>query len=34
MSRIRKKIEEDPASTRYIINKWGVGYILTDAKGT
>jgi DNA-binding response OmpR family regulator len=34
MSRIRKKIEEDPASPRYIINKWGVGYILTDAKGT
>ncbi len=34
MSRLRKKIEEDPASPRYIINKWGVGYILTDAKGT
>ena len=33
MSRLRKKIEEDPASPRYIINKWGVGYILTDAKG-
>ncbi|MBI9093700.1 MAG: response regulator transcription factor [Sphaerochaeta sp.] len=34
MSRLRKKVEEDPASPRYIINKWGVGYILTDAKGT
>lgn len=34
MSRLRKKIEEDPASPRYIINKWGVGYILTDIKGT
>ena len=34
MSRLRKKIEEDPATPRYIINKWGVGYILTDAKGT
>jgi len=34
MSRLRKKIEEDPASPRYIVNKWGVGYILTDAKGT
>lgn len=33
MSRLRKKVEEDPASPRYIINKWGVGYILTDAKG-
>jgi len=32
MSRIRKKIEEDPASPRYIINKWGIGYMLTDAK--
>lgn len=34
MSRLRKKVEEDPAFPRYIINKWGVGYILTDAKGT
>ncbi len=34
MSRLRKKIEEDPASPRYIINKWGVGYILTDIAGT
>ncbi len=34
MSRLRKKIEEDPASPRYIINKWGVGYMLTDTKTT
>lgn len=34
MSRLRKKIEEDPASPRYILNKWGVGYLLTDTKGS
>lgn len=31
MSRLRKKIEDDPAFPRYIVNKWGVGYMLTDA---
>jgi DNA-binding response OmpR family regulator len=30
MSRLRKKIEKDPSQPRYIVNKWGFGYLLTD----
>ncbi len=29
ISRLRKKIEVDPANPRYLLNRWGYGYLLT-----
>ncbi len=29
ISRLRKKIEADPANPRYLLNRWGYGYLLT-----
>ncbi|MGE4584738.1 MAG: response regulator transcription factor [Sphaerochaeta sp.] len=31
ISRVRKKLEKDPANPRYLLNRWGYGYLLTDA---
>lgn len=30
ISRLRKKLEKDPSNPRYLLNKWGYGYLLTD----
>ena len=30
ISRLRKKIEVDPGKPRYLLNRWGYGYLLTD----
>jgi len=30
ISRLRKKIEKDPSNPRYLLNRWGYGYLLTD----
>ena len=30
ISRLRKKIEVDPSKPRYLLNRWGYGYLLTD----
>jgi len=30
ISRLRKKIEIDPTKPRYLLNRWGYGYLLTD----
>jgi DNA-binding response OmpR family regulator len=32
ISRVRKKLEKDPANPRYLLNRWGYGYLLTDTK--
>ena len=34
ISRLRAKIERDPASPKMIITKWGVGYQFNDSQGT
>ncbi|MDY0303578.1 MAG: response regulator transcription factor [Sphaerochaeta sp.] len=31
ISRLRKKIEADPANPRYLLNRWGYGYLLTNS---
>ncbi len=30
ISRLRKKLEKDPANPRFLLNRWGYGYLLTD----
>ena len=30
ISRVRKKLEKDPTNPRYLLNRWGYGYLLTD----
>jgi len=30
ISRLRKKLEKDPSNPRYLLNRWGYGYLLTD----
>lgn len=32
ISRLRKKIEPNPASPRFLVNRWGFGYLLTDTQ--
>ncbi len=34
ISRVRKKLEKDPANPRYVLNRWGYGYLLTDTEIT
>jgi DNA-binding response OmpR family regulator len=31
ISRLRKKLEKDPSNPRYLLNRWGYGYLLTDS---
>lgn len=31
ISRLRKKLEKDPSNPRFLLNRWGYGYLLTDA---
>jgi two-component system KDP operon response regulator KdpE len=30
---LRRKLEDDPSSPKYILSKWGVGYRLTEPAG-
>jgi len=32
ISRLRKKIEPNPSSPRFLVNRWGFGYLLTDTE--
>ncbi len=32
ISRLRKKIERDPSNPRFLLNRWGYGYVLTDTE--
>lgn len=32
ISRLRKKLEADPAHPRFLLNRWGFGYLLTDTQ--
>ncbi|AEV30175.1 response regulator with CheY-like receiver domain and winged-helix DNA-binding domain [Sphaerochaeta pleomorpha str. Grapes] len=34
ISRVRKKLEKDPTNPRYLLNRWGYGYLLTDIAAT
>ena len=31
ISRLRKKLEKDPSNPRFLLNRWGYGYVLTDS---
>ena len=32
ISRLRKKIEPNPSTPRFLVNRWGFGYLLTDTQ--